>query len=114
MRQLAEEVLEVTGKQERDRLSSAARGRPQVAPAGHPPGAADSGLVAGGFSRREGLSMVLPYFRKAVRELDPVRAEGHSLTAQRAAGASCEGDNMAQSSRSMFNLDDVAPLQAVL
>jgi dTDP-glucose 4,6-dehydratase len=74
MRQLAEEVLEVTGS----KSEIVYHPLPEDDPKLRQPDIRLARQILGWspvVSRREGLSMVLPYFRKAVRELEPVRAE---------------------------------------
>ena len=74
MRQLAEEVLEVTGSTSEIVYHPLPEDDPKL----RQPDIRLALQVLGWspvVSRREGLRMVLPYFQKAVRELEPVRAE---------------------------------------
>jgi len=74
MRQLAEEVLEVT----ESTSEIVYHPLPEDDPKLRQPDIRLARQILGWspvVSRREGLGMVLPYFRKAVREMEPVRAE---------------------------------------
>ena len=64
--QFAQEIIELTGVEEQDRLQAAAGGRSEGAPAGHHPRPDAARLGAEGRRSREGLTKTIEYFRAKV------------------------------------------------